>query len=127
VSKEFAEVNVDQHRIVQILVNLLSNAIKFSEADTQVRLVADLDEDVLRMSVEDNGPGIPLEDQQKLFARQLALQPASSERRLALGLPICKLLVEAHGGVLAVQSTLGKGSTFTVELPLKRIDVADLS
>jgi signal transduction histidine kinase len=116
----FAEVDVDQHRIVQVLVNLLSNAIDFSGNGTSIVLTAKLLEDCLCLTVEDSGRGISKEDQQNLFARPSAFEPAGTDRRLALGLPICKMLVEAHGGRISVLSTPEQGSIFTVELPLIR-------
>lgn len=101
--------------------NLLANALRFSprEAPLVVRLEAT--EDRARLEVVDQGPGIPPEQRARIFDKYAQAEALAAEgRRYAsgLGLAFCKLAVEAHGGRVGVESELGQGSTFWVELPL---------
>jgi Na+/proline symporter/nitrogen-specific signal transduction histidine kinase len=113
----------DRDRLFQVLLNLLSNAVKFVAADSgrvSVRLTAGADE--LCVAVADNGPGIPLAEQQIVFERfrqggnALTDKPAGT----GLGLPISRSIVEHFGGRLWVDSTPGAGATFSFALPLGR-------
>ncbi len=111
----------DALRIKQIVINLLSNAVKFT-AQGSIALRATLsDEQHLLISVEDTGIGIRTEQLNSLF--EAFVQSDSSTTRkyggTGLGLSISKRLAEMHGGNISVVSTLGKGSTFVVALPLK--------
>ncbi|MDQ8203574.1 ATP-binding protein [Pelagicoccus sp. SDUM812003] len=116
----------DSHRIRQVLVNIVSNAIKFTHQgaiDVQAKLVSRKGCDVvLEISVRDTGIGIPEEKLDKLF--QSFVQVDSSHTRVfggtGLGLAISKRLVELMGGDISVESVLGKGSRFSVTLPLKK-------
>ena len=114
-------VNVDADRIVQVVVNLLSNAAKFSPSGGAVVMVRLAPFDgVIRLSVSDAGPGIPLEFQDRVFQR--FAQADSSDRRqkggTGLGLNICKSIIAAHHGTIEFVSFPGKGSEFYFELPL---------
>jgi two-component system, OmpR family, phosphate regulon sensor histidine kinase PhoR len=112
-----ANLNVDPDRIKQVLINLISNAAKFSEADRPIRVMIDGNEEVCRVSVIDNGEGIPEDQMGRLFQRFTRLDV---ERRIpgsGLGLYLSKQIVEQHGGKIWVESTVGKGSTFTFTLP----------
>jgi signal transduction histidine kinase len=113
----------DRRRLEQVLVNLLSNAVKFAPQKGQVRVtVSPLSgrssaPSLLCISVSDNGPGIPPEEQAHIFDRFYR----GSERRTGgtgLGLSIAKSLVELHGGQLWVESAVGTGSTFRFTLPI---------
>lgn len=132
-------VSGDAGRLNQILLNLVGNAIKFTEKGTvriDIRLVEKTQEMcVLAFSVEDTGPGIPIEKQQFVFESfaQLEDHHTRSTGGTGLGLSICKTLTEAMGGKIYLQSEEGKGSVFTVELPFllvndqeipKMVDVA---
>lgn len=114
-----ARVNVDHDRLIQVLTNLLSNAAKFSPKGEVVLVSAERADGALRISVRDRGPGIPPEFRDRIF--QKFSQADSSDRRAkggtGLGLSISKAIVEKHGGTLTFESEVGKGSTFTVELP----------
>lgn len=109
----------DERRIEQVLVNLLSNAIKFSPDGGEVIVqIASRDRSV-HLSVSDQGIGMPEHDVQRLFEKFFRSETAT-ERAIpgtGLGLAICKGIVDAHGGTIAVRSTLGEGTTVTVELP----------
>jgi signal transduction histidine kinase len=113
------EVNCDSSRIVQVLVNLASNAIKFSESGSKVTLSASEGTAGVTFSVADSGRGIPPHMIDKVFERFRQVDPANPKERkgTGLGLPICKAIVEAHGGKLTLESELGKGSVFSFFLP----------
>jgi signal transduction histidine kinase len=111
-------VRADYSRLERILLNLLTNAFKYSTPETPVRLQASRQENEIVITVTDHGRGIAPKDVPHLFER---FYRASSERQaegIGLGLYITKLLVEAHGGRIWVESEVGKGSTFFLTLPV---------
>ena len=111
----------DPTRVRQILYNLVSNAVKFT-ARGSVRIVVSHDGRALRMAVSDTGPGIPAERLEALFEKFVQAD-ASTTRRFGgsgLGLAICRDLAALMGGEVTAQSVEGKGSTFTLSLPLMR-------
>ncbi|RTL39826.1 MAG: PAS domain-containing sensor histidine kinase [Candidatus Melainabacteria bacterium] len=110
----------DERSLVRVLINLLSNAIKFSPRGSTVTLELKILGDVTEFSVIDQGPGIAAEDQEMIFEK--FSQTKSSEKSTAvkgtgLGLAISKLIAEAHGGSIGVESELGKGSRFFMRIP----------
>jgi len=114
-------VEADAQRLEQILNNLLSNAIKFTPDGGRIKVRARKHRTDLVVEVEDTGPGISKEEQQKLF-RPYYRVPADRRRYngLGLGLVITKQLVELHGGKIWVESEPGKGSTFAFSLSLTK-------
>jgi two-component system phosphate regulon sensor histidine kinase PhoR len=124
-----ALVFADARRLEQMLTNLVENAIKFNRANGKVtiRFESDLDDNPRsavvgprsRIIVEDTGEGIPAQHLERLFERFYRVDRARSREMggTGLGLAIVKHLARAHGGEVAVSSELGKGSTFTIELP----------
>ena len=110
----------DEQRVWQVLTNLLSNACKFSENDEPVTVQVTTEGKMLRVAVADHGPGVAPEDRAHVFDKYTRL-PAAPGRRQAkgtgLGLYICKLLVEAQGGQIGVESAAGGGATFWFTLP----------
>ena len=110
----------DEDRIAQVLINLASNAIKYSPEGGTVRITAGLEGTNVKFYVTDQGPGIPLHMQSRIFERYQQLsQPKEKQRKgFGLGLAICKALVVMHGGSIWVESTVGKGSTFCVSIPM---------
>jgi PAS domain S-box-containing protein len=113
--------DADQDRTMQMLDNLLSNAIKFSPSGAEVRVTVEKVEDNIRLTVSDNGPGIAKEEQSKLFCKFQQLDSSDSRPQggTGLGLAITKAIAEQHGGAIGLESELGKGSSFWIELPLK--------
>ncbi|MEZ0230694.1 MAG: sensor histidine kinase [Planctomycetota bacterium] len=106
----------DPNRLDQVVSNLLSNAVKFG-AGKPIRIAVEADQLHARLVVEDHGIGIRLEDRGRIFER---FERAVSERSfggLGLGLWIVRQIVEAHGGEVTVESQLGAGARFKVELP----------
>jgi len=115
-------VDGDFKRLLQILLNYLSNAIKFSPPQSTISVYCGKQDDFVVIFVQDQGPGLEQEDQEHLFEK--FYQVSNSEdsqgqksKGFGLGLAICKLLAEAHGGEVGVESQLGKGSRFWLTLP----------
>jgi signal transduction histidine kinase len=115
-------VRCDRTRIRQVLLNVLGNAIKFTEQGSVTIEVREADERHVVLAVRDTGPGIPEEDQLRIFdsffQSQAALGRTPDRREGAgLGLAITRMLVELHGGTVALESMLGAGTTVTIDLP----------
>jgi PAS domain S-box-containing protein len=109
----------DPARLAQLLDNFISNAIKFTPAGGRVAVRVWAEDERAFCAVSDSGIGIPEADQPRLFERFYRASSAT-ERAIpgtGLGLAIAKAIVEAHGGSVRVDSTVGRGTTFTVELP----------
>jgi PAS domain S-box-containing protein len=111
-------VYADPDRIIQVLVNLLSNAIKFSNENGTVVLAAAKSGGGFDFSVVDTGKGIPQESQATIFKpfERLA-EDINTAQGAGLGLSICKMIIESHGGTIGVESEPGKGSKFYFSLP----------
>ena len=110
-------VQADEERVLQLIDNLVGNALKFTPSGGQISIGGFIDDNELRVSVADTGPGIPEEQRARLFDR--FWQARGTDRRgLGLGLPIAKGIAEAHGGRLWVESTVGTGTTFHFAMPL---------
>ncbi len=119
VAEDVPEVLADPNRIERVLVNLLTNALKYSTPGSEVVARA-LEEDAyLVVEVEDRGQGIASEDLPHLFERYFRALGSSRLEGMGLGLYTARMLVEAHGGTIAVASLPGKGSVFRVKLPLR--------
>jgi two-component system sensor histidine kinase EvgS len=116
------DVSVDPLRINQVLFNLLSNGFKFTPKGGTVSLSVQAEMDRVAIEVRDTGVGIRAEDLPRLFQefQQIVDPDRPRQDGSGLGLAITKRLVELHGGTVAVQSEPGRGSAFTVKLPLSR-------
>ncbi|MBC8234121.1 DUF3365 domain-containing protein [bacterium] len=114
------EIMFDRNRIRQVINNLVSNAIKFSYPETVIILKAETHGEKIKISVIDQGLGIPSDEIHKLFSdfAKTSVQPTGDEKSTGLGLAIAKRIVEAHGGRIWVESQVSKGSTFSFTLPL---------
>ena len=108
---------VDPNRMRQVLYNLLSNAIKFTPAGGSVGVTAEMDEDKVRIAVFDDGIGIPLDDQPRIFEEFTQVREHGPHEGSGLGLAIVRRLVVAHGGHTELESAPGEGSRFIVTLP----------
>lgn len=108
---------VDPHRMRQVLYNLISNAVKFTPNLGTVAVAAQMDEDKVRLSVTDDGIGIPFDDQPRIFEEFTQVADHGPHQGSGLGLSIVRRLVAAHGGHTELESTPGKGSCFIVTLP----------
>jgi CheY-like chemotaxis protein/nitrogen-specific signal transduction histidine kinase len=118
----------DEARLRQILVNLVSNAVKFTEhGGVTLRLgVKQNSREHLLIEVEDSGPGISQEDQTRLFEPFVQLTESATQRGTGLGLTITRQFVQLMGGEISIESTVGKGSLFRVNLPLELATTADI-
>jgi PAS domain S-box-containing protein len=116
------DIFADGTRLVQVLVNLLGNAIKFSPDHGTVKVVVEERDDWLEVKVVDQGRGIPEAYRKSIFEKfkQVEIADALERGGTGLGLPICKLIVEKHGGTIGVTSEEGKGSTFWFRIPKKQ-------
>jgi len=108
----------DKERILQIGNNLLSNAIKFTE-NGGVSLTTDYDNGVLKLIVEDTGTGMTEEEQQRVFGAFERLSNAAAKDGFGLGLSIVQRIVSMLGGTIRLESEKGKGSRFTVKIPMQ--------
>lgn len=109
----------DKDSIMRIFDNLFSNALKFSPIDTVITVKIVKIENTVTLSVKDQGPGLSVEDQAKMFKKfqQLSAQPTGGESSTGLGLSIIKMLINRLGGTIEVKSKLNKGSEFIVTFP----------
>jgi signal transduction histidine kinase len=121
---ELPSVQGNEEQIWRVLMNLIDNALNYtpSGGHIQVSVSSTSQSNAVRLVVQDNGPGISPEDQNRLFGRffrtEVTRQRSSRSKGSGLGLAICKAIVENHGGKIGVNSKLGEGATFWVELPI---------
>lgn len=115
---------VDKARILQVMDNLTSNAIKFSDSNTRIDIVVTSDANDVKISVQDQGLGIPKQEQEKLFQpfSRTTVKATAGEQSTGLGLAICRKIIEAHGGEINVESESGKGSIFSFRLSKLDLD-----
>lgn len=113
----------DQDRIKQCLTNLVSNALRATPESGIVRLEGRQEKDLIQLSVSDTGEGIPEEHLSQLFERFYRVDPSRSQQTggMGIGLAITKSIVEAHGGTITAESVIGKGSKFTICIPLQSV------
>lgn len=109
----------DERRIQQVLSNLVDNAIKYGRTGGKVVVAAQVDEDRVEVSIQDDGPGIPPEALERVFERFYRVDKARSRDQggTGLGLSIVKHIVQSHGGEVWAKSEMGKGTTFFFTLP----------
>ncbi|HKE24805.1 MAG TPA: GAF domain-containing protein [Bryobacteraceae bacterium] len=118
VEPDLPAITGDRDRLIQVVINLISNAVKFTASGTVTVTARKRDGEVV-VSVTDSGIGIAPADHQKVFEKfkQVGDTLTDKPRGTGLGLPICKEIVEHHGGRIWVDSELGKGSTFSFVIP----------
>lgn len=121
--EELILVKVDARLVVQVLINLIDNAIKYTQAQSCIEIRIAKKGMWAEVSVSDNGPGIP--DEQKPYVFDMfysgANKIADSRRSLGLGLSLCKSIVTAHGGTIAVSDREPNGTVFTFTLPAEEV------
>jgi signal transduction histidine kinase len=111
----------DADRMVRVLTNLLDNARKYSPSDAPILLSFEEDGEVVTIRVRDRGPGIAVEDRDKVFERFARLVAGTRQPGSGLGLYITKTLVEAHGGSIAIREADGGGAEFDVRVPIPAV------
>jgi two-component system, OmpR family, sensor kinase len=113
-------IKLDRGKISQVMNNLLSNAIKYSHRGSAVRVVLEDVGECISVAVHDQGPGIPMDELERIFQpfQRGSTKPSEGESSTGLGLAIVKRIIEGHGGNLQVDSTPGKGSVFSFTLPV---------
>ncbi len=111
-------VSADRSHFYNILNNLVENAVKYSGDSVEIKASANADKGEVVLSISDNGNGIPSDDLKHIFQRFFRGKASVGEQPgMGLGLAYVKLLVEAHGGDISAESTLGQGTCFTIKLP----------
>jgi PAS domain S-box-containing protein len=113
----FPDVFADSDKVEQVLTNLVENAIKYTD-DGEVSVGGSTEDSVVRISVSDQGEGIPAENRATVFNKFFRFGPALDTTGTGLGLYISKGLIEAHGGRIWVEEAPGGGARFTFTLPL---------
>ncbi len=119
ISPDLPEIEVDVERMIQVLGNLMDNALRYTAEGGEITLAVDIVDSQVRLQVADTGTGIPDEDLPFIFERSYRSDQArrQPEGESGLGLAIAKSLVEAQGGNIFVESELGKGTTFSIQIP----------
>src|SRR5262249_38315294 len=121
IDERLGQIHADERKIRQVVLNLLSNAIKFTPEGGRIEVAARPSDGWIEVSVADTGIGIAPEDQEAVFEefRQVGRLEKKAEGT-GLGLTLCRKFVELHGGRIWVKSEVGRGSTFTFRIPLRR-------
>ncbi|WP_431603349.1 sensor histidine kinase [Clostridium beijerinckii] len=119
---EEVEINIDGKRIYQVIRNVIGNAIKYGrQKDSIIKVELSNNNEWIKIEIKDNGAGIPEDKLSNIFNRFYRIDTERTKDFMStgLGLAIAKEMVEAHGGKIYASSIMGKGSTFTIELPAK--------
>lgn len=122
--------NMDARLVVQVMINIVNNAIKYTPEGSYICLSAKKENSMVRIEIADNGPGISDEAKQRLFdmfyTANTSSAGADSRRGLGLGLSLCKSIVEAHGGSIAVHDNQPHGAVFSFTLPLEEVKIQNV-
>ena len=115
-------IKADQTLVTRLFINIINNALKFSRKGGFVKVqgAADPDKNFAKILIEDNGIGIPKEDIENIFNRYYQVDKSRNDKGTGLGLAIAKWIVDIHKGTINIESELGKGTKFYVNLPLKK-------
>jgi signal transduction histidine kinase len=118
----------DERRLTQVLLNLVGNAMKFTEKGS-VTVSAHARDGQFRIAIRDTGPGIAESDQARIFEEFQQVDNSSTRKKggTGLGLAISRRIVEMHGGTIAVESQLGAGATFRIDLPIRLGDTREVA
>ena len=109
---------VDKDMILRVLLNLLENAAKFTPSGGRITADASQQDGWITVSIEDNGPGIPVLERERIFDKFTRLRGTHKPGGLGIGLAFCKMAVEGHGGQIWVESQNNVGTTFFFTLPM---------
>jgi PAS domain S-box-containing protein len=120
---------IDENKFFKLLLNLISNAIKYGKKNGWVKILATKNGQEVKVTVSDNGVGIPTDEIPFIFERFYRVDKVRTREKIGgsgLGLAICKSIAEAHGGFIDVKSKLGEGSQFIVHLPIGNLPVGKI-
>jgi len=110
-------VSIDELRVHQVLLNLLENAARYCPAGAPIDVVVSAGAATARVTVRDRGPGISAAQQSRIFERFVRGAAAEGKGGLGIGLYLCRTIIERHGGAIGVDSTVGDGASFWIDLP----------
>jgi two-component system sensor histidine kinase KdpD len=118
-SEEFMLAKMDARLVVQVIINIVDNAIKYTQEGSEIVITTEKAEDMVAVSIADNGPGIPDDMKPRVFDMFYsgANEIADSRRSLGLGLSLCRSIINAHGGEIFVTDNVPHGAVFTFTLP----------
>jgi signal transduction histidine kinase len=114
---DIPEIWVDVDMIRRVLINLLENAVKYTPPDSNISVGAEQQNDRILIWVQDDGPGIPPAERERIFDKFTRLHPKEGPKGLGLGLAFCRLAVEKHGGRIWVEESEAGGARFKLTLP----------
>ena len=117
-NEKLGPVWVDGEMILRVLINLLENATKFSPANGEITIIAQAENGLVKVFVQDSGPAIPAGDRERIFNKFTRLRGKDTRSGMGIGLAYCRLAVEGHGGRIWVESEKEKGNTFSFTLPV---------
>jgi PAS domain S-box-containing protein len=117
IPEDFPEMMFDPDLMRRVFTNLITNALQAMPEGGQLTINTCFDNEAMFISVEDTGVGIPKENLDKMFKPLFT----TKSKGQGFGLPVCKRIVEAHGGSIMLESQVGKGSTFTVKMPKREV------
>lgn len=120
VTADIPPVFVDQDMIRRVCINLLENASKYTPVGGEIEIGAESTGEFMRMYVQDNGPGIPEGDSERIFDKFVRLKNQNRARGLGVGLAFCKLAIQGHGGKIWVEPAPSHGSKFIFTLPFRK-------
>jgi two-component system clock-associated histidine kinase SasA len=115
---ELPPIWVDEDMARRVLINLMENSVKFTPPDGKLEAGASDEGDWVHMWVKDNGPGIPIAEQDRIFDKFTRLRGGTKSSGLGIGLAFCRLAVVGHGGRIWVESEPGVGSAFHFTFPV---------
>ncbi|HNH52199.1 MAG TPA: ATP-binding protein, partial [Nitrosomonas sp.] len=104
--------------IQRVIVNLLDNAAKYTPTGSTISVSASAGNNEMTIMIEDNGPGLPLRQEDKIFEKFARGETESNKPGVGLGLALCKTIIEAHGGKISAENRVDGGARFIVTLPL---------
>jgi signal transduction histidine kinase len=120
--EEGVNINGDREKLEELVTNLVSNAVKYAAKQKQIRIMLKRAGDQAELAVADTGIGIAPDELENIFKRFYRVRH-ETERGSGLGLAIAKRIVEMHHGTIEVESEVGKGTMFTIRLPIRRVEV----
>ena len=122
IPQESITVGMDFEMIARVFRNLLGNALKMSDKDSKVEVKITLNDDRVQVLVQDEGPGIPENEINKIFDKFVQAGEGRQRGGTGLGLAVCREIINDHNGTICAENRLGPGACFTFEIPLKHID-----